>query len=155
MASIQPRTSLVKFARSSCTDRPGIDDGIWWAMVTATTVGYGDLVPITPAGRFVSMIYMLVGLSLFSILSGFIASEFVHARSVSQGIQTVEGLTGLRVCGYPSQIYDRGWVSLACFGKLWRARPRLYRSKQASTFRPFQEEEKRPRHPRATKMHLT
>ena len=27
-----------------------------------------------------------------------------------------------------SQIYDRGWVSLACFGKLWRARSRLYRS---------------------------
>jgi ABC-type amino acid transport substrate-binding protein len=93
----------------------GIDDGIWWAMVTATTVGYGDLVPITPAGRFVSMIYMLVGLSLFSILSGFIASEFVHARSVSQGIKTVEGLTGLRVCGYPSVLASPLFSGIAFF----------------------------------------
>ena len=35
---------------------------------------------------------------------------------------------GISITGYQSQIYDRGWVLLACFGKLWIARSRLYRS---------------------------
>ena len=80
----------------------GVDDGVWWAVATATTVGYGDLVPVTPAGRLLAIIYMMIGLSCFSILSGFIASEFIAGRQESGGITAVEELAGARVCGYPS-----------------------------------------------------
>jgi ABC-type amino acid transport substrate-binding protein len=91
----------------------GIDDGIWWAIVTATTVGYGDLVPITAAGRLIAMVYMLVGLSLFSILSGFIASEFVSARITSEGVGSVDSLAGSRVCGYPSVLASNLFTGVA------------------------------------------
>jgi voltage-gated potassium channel len=52
-------------------------DSLWWAMATITTVGYGDVYPKTPAGRGVAVVLMLLGISLFSILTARIASFFV------------------------------------------------------------------------------
>ena len=51
---------------------PGIRDpfeGLWWAWVTVTTVGYGDVVPTTPAGRILGSMLILLGVGLFSILT--------------------------------------------------------------------------------------
>ncbi len=50
------------------------EDAIWWAWVTITTVGYGDYAPVTTGGRVVAAILMVVGVGLFSSLSGLIAS---------------------------------------------------------------------------------
>lgn len=44
-------------------------DGIWWAWVTVTTVGYGDIVPESPQGKVFGGILMLLGLGLFSLLT--------------------------------------------------------------------------------------
>ncbi len=52
----------------------GIGDGFWWAGVTATTIGYGDLVPRTPPGRVVAMVWMLFSMALTSILTAYIVS---------------------------------------------------------------------------------
>ena len=80
----------------------GIDDGIWWAMVTATTVGYGDKTPVTPMGRVLAMAFMTVGIALFSVLSGHISASFIESRSaVNAKITSVSDLSGKRVCGYP------------------------------------------------------
>lgn len=51
-------------------------DGIWWAWVTVTTVGYGDLVPQTPAARIFAVILMLLGVSLIALLSASLVSIF-------------------------------------------------------------------------------
>ncbi len=51
---------------------PGIAnpfEGLWWAWVTVTTVGYGDVVPTTPAGRILGSLLILLGVGLFSILT--------------------------------------------------------------------------------------
>ncbi len=52
--------------------------GIWWAVVTVTTVGYGDIAPATPGGRLVAVVLMLSGLGLLSTLSASISAYFVN-----------------------------------------------------------------------------
>jgi voltage-gated potassium channel len=53
-----------------------LGDAFWWAIVTATTVGYGDLSPMTPEGRLIAVALMLVGIGFISILTATIASLF-------------------------------------------------------------------------------
>jgi voltage-gated potassium channel len=55
----------------------GIWDGVWWATVTVTTVGYGDLYPKTVAGRLIGMLVMFVGIGFLSVLTATVASRFV------------------------------------------------------------------------------
>jgi len=90
----------------------GIDDGIWWALVTATTVGYGDKVPVTPPGKLIAAIYMLVGIALFAILSGHLAAEFVSSRDLKK-LETVAELSGKRVCGYPTVLHSSLFEAVA------------------------------------------
>ncbi|NPE29051.1 potassium channel family protein [Methanococcoides sp. SA1] len=56
----------------------GIDDGIWWALTTVTTVGYGDLYPETPIGRFLAFFVMMIGIGFVSILTANITAYFVE-----------------------------------------------------------------------------
>lgn len=51
--------------------------GIWWAWETVTTVGYGDVVPVTPEGRVIAILVMLLGIILFSIVTASISAYFV------------------------------------------------------------------------------
>ncbi|MDP8922010.1 MAG: potassium channel family protein [Chloroflexota bacterium] len=52
-------------------------DALWWAAATITTVGYGDVYPMTPAGRGVAFLLMLVGISVFGLLTARVAAFFV------------------------------------------------------------------------------
>lgn len=45
-------------------------DGIWWAVTTMTTVGYGDYVPVTVVGRIIGMILEIIGVVMFGLLIG-------------------------------------------------------------------------------------
>ncbi len=51
-------------------------DSVWWAIVTLTTVGYGDIVPETPAGRFTGVLIMVAGVGILGVLAGSLASFF-------------------------------------------------------------------------------
>jgi voltage-gated potassium channel len=53
-------------------------DGVWWALVTSTTVGYGDRVPLSAEGRGVAVLLMLVGIALLSVVTANIAAFFVE-----------------------------------------------------------------------------
>jgi voltage-gated potassium channel len=53
-------------------------DAFWWSVSTITTVGYGDVYPVTPEGRILAMVLMISGIGMFGILSGLAASFFVH-----------------------------------------------------------------------------
>ncbi|WP_430511801.1 cyclic nucleotide-gated ion channel [Pannonibacter phragmitetus] len=60
-----------------------IPAAMWWAVTTATTVGYGDVVPITPLGKVIGGLVMLTGYALLALPVGIIASAFareVHSR---------------------------------------------------------------------------
>ena len=56
---------------------PTIWLGMWWALQTVTTVGYGDVVPTTTAGRGVASVLLLGGLALISVVTASISSAFV------------------------------------------------------------------------------
>jgi len=49
-------------------------NAIWWSITTLTTVGYGDLVPITTVGRFIGFIFLIASFSIYAILIGLISS---------------------------------------------------------------------------------
>ena len=54
---------------------------VWWAIVTTTTVGYGDLIPVTPAGRLIATAVMIVGIGLIGTVSATVAAWFVNRHS--------------------------------------------------------------------------
>ena len=56
-----------------------IPDSIYWAIVTITTVGYGDMVPVTTAGKFLSSFIMLLGYAIIAVPTGIITSEMAVA----------------------------------------------------------------------------
>lgn len=51
-------------------------DGLWWSFVTATTVGYGDISPATPAGRVIAAVLMIVGIGLIGSLTSTLTALF-------------------------------------------------------------------------------
>jgi voltage-gated potassium channel len=64
--------------------------GMWWAMQTVTTVGYGDVVPEQTAGKVVAAFLMLGGLSLFAVITGAITSAFVAQAQARRGMSEEE-----------------------------------------------------------------
>lgn len=56
-----------------------IPESIYWAIVTITTVGYGDISPVTPAGKFVASIIMLMGYGIIAVPTGIITTEMALA----------------------------------------------------------------------------
>ena len=55
-----------------------IPTSIYWAVVTMTTVGYGDIAPVTTFGRFLSAIVMLMGYTILAVPTGIVSAQFVH-----------------------------------------------------------------------------
>ena len=61
-----------------------IFSSLWWSVVTLTTVGYGDIVPITIGGRIFTFIILMIGLGIIAIPSGMISSALTEARAMEK-----------------------------------------------------------------------
>lgn len=55
-------------------------DALWWSFATATTTGYGDITPVTDAGKILSILLMLAGLGLFSMYTALFAEAILTSR---------------------------------------------------------------------------
>lgn len=66
-------------------------DGVWWAVTTMTTVGYGDVPVTTTGGRLIGIVVMLLGIGFVALLTGAVAERFL-ARDVQEVEDEVAGL---------------------------------------------------------------
>ncbi len=66
---------------------PHIPAALWWGVVTLTTVGYGDVYPITPLGKFLGAIVALFGIGIFALPAGIIASGFNEEMQKRQALK--------------------------------------------------------------------
>ena len=57
-----------------------IPKGIYWSIVTLTTVGYGDIAPVTPLGRFIAAIIMIMGYGIIAVPTGIVSSEMTNQQ---------------------------------------------------------------------------
>jgi voltage-gated potassium channel len=108
---------------------PGVDvgDGLYWAVTTVTTTGYGDIVPTTETGKTLAMLLMLVGAGFLAILTGAIAQRFVGRwRDGGDAIATEPG------AGVPAAAGDQQ----AVLAKLDELGARLARLERAVTRAP-------------------
>lgn len=76
-------------------DFPSTWDGIWWAVVTVTTVGYGDIYPKSVDGRTIAMVVMLFGIGFLSVLTATVASYFVKSDRGNETEQILAALARL------------------------------------------------------------
>jgi voltage-gated potassium channel len=84
-------------------------DALWWGIVTLTTVGYGDIVPKTPTGRWAAVSIMITGIAVLGILSGSLASFFrvnaadgPEASEAGNGAALETGATAARQAATPA-----------------------------------------------------
>ena len=68
-----------------------IVDGLWWAMTTVTTIGYGDISPVTNGGRLIAMCIMAVGLGFVAVLTGAVAQHFIATRQATDTAVEIAG----------------------------------------------------------------
>jgi voltage-gated potassium channel len=78
----------------------GFWSGIWWAVVTVTTVGYGDIAPTTPEGRVIAAFLMVAGIGLVATLAASVAAYFVgqtensELKEILTRLERIEGILG-------------------------------------------------------------
>lgn len=73
--------------------------GVYWAIVTLTTVGYGDIAPITPVGRFLAGMVMILGYGIIAVPTGIVTSELSRADRERRGRQELEPERPCARCG--------------------------------------------------------
>jgi voltage-gated potassium channel len=88
---------------------PNIGDSLWWAIQTVTTVGYGDLVPTSQAGRLIAALVMVVGIGFLTVITAAITSTFIEtARRRIEGATTDALTTKLDQIGARLDVIDAG-----------------------------------------------
>ncbi|MBD3183624.1 hypothetical protein GF312_15140 [Candidatus Poribacteria bacterium] len=93
---------MALFERGANDNLNSISDAVWWSFVTVTTVGYGDISPVTIGGRIVAVVVMIFGIGFLGMFTATIASIFVE-RKIRQdkGLKALKGLKNhILLCGW-------------------------------------------------------
>lgn len=118
-----------------------IGDGLWYAIVTMTSTGYGDLIPATLPGRLIGVVLMFGGLTVLSVVTATVASALVAQRiKEERGLETLRTKGHLLVCGwnaYTERVLDAifatgGASEVALVNELSEAQAAEVMARQAS-----------------------
>ncbi|MFA4902947.1 MAG: potassium channel family protein [Desulfobaccales bacterium] len=92
--------ALVEPAEGPWYDRFG--RAVWWGLVTLTTVGYGDVVPVTILGRLVGISLMVIGFISLSLVTATVASVFIERKfRQERGLEAVKAAQHILLLGWP------------------------------------------------------
>lgn len=83
--------SLLYLVEGEANGFVSIPRSIYWAIVTLTTVGYGDLAPQTALGRLIASVIMLLGYAILAVPTGIVTSELINARAQQPTTQACPG----------------------------------------------------------------
>jgi voltage-gated potassium channel len=92
--------AILQFEQVPGANITSAQDAVWWAVVTLTTVGYGDRFPVTGEGRVIAGLLMVTGVGLFGTFSGYVASWFLvpgEKRQESEVSELRAEIAALRV----------------------------------------------------------
>jgi voltage-gated potassium channel len=95
IASILTVTAIIVAGAAQSATSHDFDtlwDGVWWAIETVSTVGYGDIYPSTVQGRLIALVLMFVGIGFLSLLTAAIASRFVKQERGDEHDEVMETL---------------------------------------------------------------
>lgn len=82
-------------------------DGLWWAVVTICTVGYGDKFPVSDAGKIVALGLMISGIGLLSLVTATVASVFVAQKiKEDKGLEPIKEKNHIVICGWNRHTED-------------------------------------------------
>ncbi|MDF1879446.1 ion transporter [Sulfurimonas sp. SAG-AH-194-C20] len=81
-------------------------EAVYWSIVTISTVGYGDVTPVTEEGRLVAMIVIVAGIAVLAFTTSLVVSAFTERLNEIREVKTIEDISKLKnfylVCGYES-----------------------------------------------------
>ena len=84
-----------------------IPRGIYWAIVTLSTVGYGDIAPVTPLGQIIACLVMILGYGIIAVPTGIVSVELQQATA-----QAVRLPVSCSTCGSYGHDQDARWCRL-------------------------------------------
>ncbi len=79
-------------------------EALWWAIVTVTTVGYGDITPVTPMGRFVAVLLMVTGIGTIGMLASQVSAAIIRGKEQEIEEEVVAAAAPTSVAGQLSQL---------------------------------------------------
>ena len=94
--------SITLIERQSNPDLESVADGVWWALVTLTTVGFGDITPVTALGRVVGGVLMIVGMFTLALFAGVVGTTLLRSLLTLREDQfrMASYANHIVVCGY-------------------------------------------------------
>jgi voltage-gated potassium channel len=98
---------LVRLLEPKTFDDFGLS--LWWAVETVSTVGYGDIVPVTTQGRLVGTVLMITGVSMIPLITSIVVSILTAKRAVSQNLAKAEQIEALsaQIAGLEERLSKR------------------------------------------------